>query len=145
MDFLISPMMDPQMAQMGIEKGAERLGRTLANKSGQVGSREELRMASQMFEAYFIAELMKAMRQTVPTGLLENKAGKHFNYFYDQEIGRLGAQAGGLGLATMLVEQLAGQDSSEEAKISLKSLSQLTDSASENLQAPPGQPDDHDE
>ena len=60
--------------------------------------------AVQEFESYFISNLLKIMRETVPKGALENKAGAYFYSFYDQEIGRLAAESGGLGLARMIQE-----------------------------------------
>ncbi|WP_447973773.1 rod-binding protein [Nitrospira sp. Kam-Ns4a] len=71
------------------------------------GSRAEIRKAAQAFEAYFVAYLMKVMRETVPKGILPSRAADHYSYFYDQEIGQLAAQAGGLGLAKFLEENLA--------------------------------------
>ncbi len=71
------------------------------------GSREEIRKAAQEFEAYFVAYLMKVMRETVPKGILPSRAADHYSYFYDQEIGRLAAREGGLGLAKFLEENLA--------------------------------------
>ena len=44
------------------------------------------------------------MRETVPKGALENKGGAYFYSFYDQEIGRLASEAGGIGLAKMIHE-----------------------------------------
>ncbi|MGH7182374.1 MAG: rod-binding protein [Nitrospiraceae bacterium] len=64
----------------------------------------DLKGAAHEFEAYFISNLLKVMRETVPKGALENKGGAYFYSFYDQEIGRLASQAGGLGLAKMIQE-----------------------------------------
>jgi flagellar protein FlgJ len=64
----------------------------------------DLQGAAHEFEAYFISNLLKVMRETVPKGALENKGGTYFYSFYDQEIGRLASQAGGLGLAKMIQE-----------------------------------------
>lgn len=64
----------------------------------------DLKGAAHEFEAYFISNMLKVMRETVPKGALENKGGAYFYSFYDQEIGRLAAQAGGLGLAKMIQE-----------------------------------------
>jgi flagellar protein FlgJ len=64
----------------------------------------DLKGAAHEFEAYFISNLLKVMRETVPKGALENKGGAYFYSFYDQEIGRLASQAGGLGLARMIHE-----------------------------------------
>ena len=63
-----------------------------------------LNNAAQEFESYFIANLLKVMRETVPKGALDNKGGAYFYSFYDQEIGRLAAESGGLGLARLIHE-----------------------------------------
>ena len=63
-----------------------------------------LKSAAHEFESYFISNLLKVMRETVPKGALENKGGAYFYSFYDQEIGRLAAESGGLGLAKMIHE-----------------------------------------
>lgn len=78
-----------------------------------------LREAAHEFEGFFISYLLKVMRETVPNGLLENKAGQMFYSFYDQEIGRLAAQAGGIGLGTM-VEDYIEKHSSPTDNIPLK-------------------------
>jgi flagellar protein FlgJ len=62
--------------------------------------------AAHEFEAYFISHLLKVMRETVPKGALENKGGAYFYSFYDQEIGRLASEAGGLGVAKMIHEYM---------------------------------------
>jgi peptidoglycan hydrolase FlgJ len=67
----------------------------------------DLRNAAHEFEAYFISHMLKVMRETVPKGgALENKGGAYFYSFYDQEIGRLTSEAGGLGLAKMIHEYM---------------------------------------
>jgi Rod binding domain-containing protein len=66
-----------------------------------------MRKAVKEFEGYFIAYLLKEMRNTVHPGLVPNKEGQQFYSFYDQEIGRLAAQSGGLGLGRMLEQALA--------------------------------------
>lgn len=63
-----------------------------------------LKGAAKEFESYFISNLLKIMRETVPKGALENKGGTYFYSFYDQEIGRLAAESGGFGLARMIDE-----------------------------------------
>jgi flagellar protein FlgJ len=64
----------------------------------------DLKDAAHEFEAYFISNLLKEMRATVPKGVLENKGGSYFYSFYDQEIGRLASEAGGIGFARMIHE-----------------------------------------
>lgn len=66
----------------------------------------EVRKAAREFEAYFVAYMMKVMRETVPSGPFESRAADHYHYFYEQEIGRMAAERGGLGLATFLEEHL---------------------------------------
>jgi flagellar protein FlgJ len=71
---------------------------------GWQGQMAGLKEAAHEFEAYFISHLLKVMRETVPKGALENKGGAYFYSFYDQEIGRLASEAGGIGLAKMIHE-----------------------------------------
>jgi flagellar protein FlgJ len=70
------------------------------------GKLVDLKDAAHEFEAYFISHLLKVMRETVPKGALENKGGAYFYSFYDQEIGRLASEAGGLGVAKMIHEYM---------------------------------------
>src|SRR6185295_17070777 len=71
---------------------------------GGHGQLADLKDAAHEFEAYFISNLLKVMRETVPKGALDNKGGAYFYSFYDQEIGRLASQAGGLGLTRIIQE-----------------------------------------
>ena len=71
---------------------------------GLKGQVADLKDAAHEFEAFFISNLLKVMRETVPKGALDNKGGAYFYSFYDQEIGRLAAEAGGIGLANMIHE-----------------------------------------
>jgi flagellar protein FlgJ len=92
-----------------IPQEMERLAKSLSARAERGEDHAEVRKAAQEFEGYFIAYLLKEMRNTVPTGLIENKAGQQFHSFYDQEIGRLAAQAGGFGLAGMLEAEISGK------------------------------------
>lgn len=84
----------------------EGVAKKLSALAGANGNdRASLHRAASEFEGYFVAYLMKVMRETVPTGLFENKHGQQFYYFYDQEIGRLAAERGGLGFGAQLLEQ----------------------------------------
>ena len=76
---------------------------TLRNLERAAGL-SSLDKAANEFESYFISNLLKVMRETVPKGALDNKDGAYFYSFYDQEIGRLAAESGGLGLARMIHE-----------------------------------------
>lgn len=81
----------------------------------------DLRRAAQEFESYFIAYLLKVMRETVPVGFLESEANKHYYYFYDQEIARLAAEGGGIGLGAMLEAELARYEPDGQGNNVLKS------------------------
>ena len=82
----------PQVPPVGVQGRLEKLA--------------SLKDAAHEFEAYFISHMLKVMRETVPKGMLENKGGDYFYSFYDQEIGRLASEAGGLGLAKMIHEYM---------------------------------------
>ncbi len=102
----LSSTASDQLADLPIQQ-AGRLAQTISRRLQQLTvSGEELRKAAQEFEGYFLAYLLKVMRDTVPKGFIENKAGAQFYSFYDQEIGRLAAQAGGIGLATIMENHL---------------------------------------
>lgn len=85
-------------------QGAENAARTLLSHAQDPA---EVQKAAKEFEGYFIAYLLKEMRNTVHPGLVKNKEGLQFYSFYDQEIGRLAAQNGGIGLSRMLEESLS--------------------------------------
>ncbi|WP_342346892.1 rod-binding protein [uncultured Nitrospira sp.] len=70
--------------------------------------RGELLRASQEFESYFLSYLMKVMRETVPKGeLTANPMGDMYYSFYDEEIGKRAAQAGGIGLSAYVLDSVA--------------------------------------
>jgi flagellar protein FlgJ len=74
----------------------------------QLARRGDLLKASQKFESYFVSYMLKVMRETVPQGeLTANKMGEMFYSFYDQEIGRRAAQAGGIGLSDYVLAAVA--------------------------------------
>lgn len=67
--------------------------------------RGELLRASQEFESYFLSYLMKVMRETVPkNALTANRMGDMLYSFYDEEIGKRAAQAGGIGLSDFVLD-----------------------------------------
>ncbi len=107
MDITPLPLYSP-MAGIPDPKGqsAENAARTLSSRAGVQSDPAEIQKAGKEFEGYFIAYLLKEMRNTVHPGLVKNKEGQQFYAFYDQEIGRLAAQSGGLGLGRMLEQAL---------------------------------------
>ncbi|GJL49400.1 MAG: hypothetical protein NPIRA01_06270 [Nitrospirales bacterium] len=69
---------------------------------------EDVRQAAQEYESYFLAYLMKAMRETVPKeSLTANPMGETYHSFYDEEIAKRAAQSGGIGLADFMLASLA--------------------------------------
>ena len=67
----------------------------------------DVKQASQDFEAYFISYMLKAMRETVPKGILtQNRMGETFQSFYDEAIGKQAAKVGGIGLAQFIEARL---------------------------------------
>ncbi len=91
----VGPMAETQLSMLSAQPAL------IQNREGKF---VDLKDAAHEFEAYFISHLLKVMRETVPKGALENKGGAYFYSFYDQEIGRLASEAGGIGLAKMIHE-----------------------------------------
>lgn len=88
-----------------------------ASKVEEYARRGEILKASQEFESYFLSYLMKIMRETVPQGALTaNRMGETFLSFYDDELGKRAARAGGFGLSQYMVASISDQESA--AKIS---------------------------
>jgi flagellar protein FlgJ len=91
----VGPMAETQLSMLSAQPAL------IQNRQGKP---VDLKDAAHEFEAYFISHLLKVMRETVPKGALDNKGGAYFYSFYDQEIGRLASEAGGIGLAKMIHE-----------------------------------------
>ena len=86
----------------------EALAGSKLDQIEQLARRGELLRASQEFESYFVAYMLKVMRETVPQGeLTANKMGEMFYSFYDEEIGKLAAQSGGIGLSAYILAAVA--------------------------------------
>jgi peptidoglycan hydrolase FlgJ len=84
------------------------VGNDKIDQMEQAARRGELLRASQEFESYFLSYLMKTMRETVPKGeLTANPMGEMYYSFYDEEIGKRAAQAGGVGLSAFVLDTLA--------------------------------------
>ncbi|MCB1183365.1 rod-binding protein, partial [bacterium] len=85
----------------------------LRRLAGRTGSREDLanlRETAQEFEAVFLNQLMKVMRETVPENDLFNSGGatKFYRQMHDAEIARAMATGrSGLGVADLIVQQFA--------------------------------------
>ncbi len=127
-------MLDPRATQPDMGSDAARLVQSLQDGRAQTGG--DLKRAAQAFEAYFIGYLLQTMRSTVPKGLLPNQGGEFFTSFYDQELGRLAAEAGGLGLAHVLQEHLSGLDTRLPLKKGLKAYAHSSDTDFDVPQSP---------
>ncbi len=69
-----------------------------------------LKQSAQQFEALFINEMLKSMRESVPqSGLLNNDQIKTFTAMHDQQLSQDIATHRGLGLADMIIKQLGKQ------------------------------------
>lgn len=72
------------------------------------GEEARLRWAAEQLEALLLHELLKSMRSTVAkTGLFDSQATKMFEEMLDEERAAQMAQAGGIGLADLIYEQMS--------------------------------------
>jgi len=74
--------------------------------------RKKLKKACTDFEALFIAQMLKSMRQTIPqTGFLGKGPGNDiYQGLMDQELSRKLSQSKGLGLGKVLYRQMLRQE-----------------------------------
>lgn len=74
---------------------------------------EQLRKAAEQFEAIFLQQMFKEMRNTVPDdGLLSRKnADDIYSQMQDAEAAKVLAERGGVGLAELMMKQLMDEDS----------------------------------
>jgi flagellar protein FlgJ len=92
-----------------------RMGETLPSgpKSGAGGVEpEKLKKACTEFEALFIQEILKFMRQTIPqSGLAGPGAGKEvYQSLLDQELSKSLAKKGGLRIGEMVYRQMVRKE-----------------------------------
>ena len=87
------------------------LGSPIANSQVATGTNEAARLgdAAKEFEGVFLGLLLKAMRGSVASGGLfkEGSDTQMYQAMFDQELGRSLAQAGGIGLAQMILRDQA--------------------------------------
>jgi len=87
------------------------LGSPMANSQVATGTNEAARLgdAAKEFEGVFLGLLLKAMRGSVASGGLfkEGSDTQMYQAMFDQELGRSLAQAGGIGLAQMILRDQA--------------------------------------
>lgn len=70
---------------------------------------KKLKEAAQQFEAIFIQQMYKEMRKTIPDdGLIQRgNADDIYSQLQDMEAAKITAQQGGIGLADLMMQQLA--------------------------------------
>jgi murein DD-endopeptidase MepM/ murein hydrolase activator NlpD len=85
----------------------------MAQSSTGEKQKDELKKVSQEFEAIFIAQLLKVMRETIEeSGLTEGGFGKSiYTELFDQEVSLTIARRGALGISDLLRKNLVGQNS----------------------------------
>lgn len=79
--------------------------------------RKSLREACQKFEAIFVGYMLKEMRKTVPESSLfpETPAEKIYRSMLDDEVAKSACQAGGIGLADMVFNDLVNNTQEESS------------------------------
>lgn len=96
-------------ARHGIEEtGGDRTSGADPVQDQTPSSLNALRQVAAEFESIFIHLLLQGMRRTVPEGGLIEKsfAAETYENMYDEHLAQTMAQAGGMGLADMIVDQL---------------------------------------
>jgi flagellar protein FlgJ len=69
---------------------------------------EKLKAVAQQFEAIFLQQMFKEMRNTVPEGGLveRSNADDMYTQMQDAEAARIMAERGGIGLAELMLQEL---------------------------------------
>ncbi len=94
---------DPVQRKLQIDALKERL----ANKGDEAAARK-LKDACQGFESIFLQKIWEQMRKNVgKEGFLHSRDEESYQSMFDQELARKMAEAGGIGLADMLEQQLS--------------------------------------
>ena len=84
-------------------------GLTELKKAAKENSPEALRAVAKQFEALFLQQMLKGMRDaSLGEGLLDSKAGDMYQDMFDKQISLNMSQGKGIGIADMLVRQLSG-------------------------------------
>lgn len=82
---------------------------TVINEAIKEEDKEKLKNACQEFEGYFLQQLFKEMRKTIPdSGLLEKSTGRDIyeDWLYEEYAKNI-SKGRGFGLAEMLYKQLS--------------------------------------
>ena len=110
-------------------------------RSAKAGSLDATRGAAQQFEALFINQMMKSMREATPQdGLMDNQQTKMFTSMLDQQLSQNMAKRG-MGLADVLVRQLSAQTDAKALAIGADGANGTNGAASMlDIPALPGKP-----
>jgi len=77
-------------------------------ESGEYKDEKELKALAQQFEAIFMNQLMKSMRETLPKeGMLSSFSVDMYESMFDQEVAGEMSRGRGMGLADVLYTQLS--------------------------------------
>jgi len=89
-----------------------------AQKASGDARKRELKEVAQEFEAVFIAQILKVMRETIDeSGLMEGGAGKSiYTELFDQEVALSLARRGALGISDLLYENLSDTVAGEKSE-----------------------------
>lgn len=102
------PTNGPGASRPVVRADAANMGAAPDAPPASAGEAARLQWAAEQLESLFINELWKSMRRTVPqTGMFDGPGVRLFEEMLDEERSRAMAEAGGLGLAAMLYEQLS--------------------------------------
>lgn len=86
-------------------QGLDRL-----RKAAREESPEALREAARQFEALFIQQMLKNMREaSFGDELFDNDQSKLYQGMFDQQVSIHMTEKGGIGLADLLIRQLGGE------------------------------------
>jgi flagellar protein FlgJ len=86
-------------------------------RSAKAGEQDATRGAAQQFEALFVNQMMKSMRDATPQdGIMDNQQTKMFTGMLDQQLSQNMAKRG-MGLADVLVRQLSAQNDAKALAI----------------------------
>ena len=117
---------DPRLALGAAEQQELAARRGMAENLAQGGADDEakrakMRQACEGFESIFIQKMWEQMRATLPKeGLMKSKEEEFWMSMYDQELAKSVANAGGIGLADMMMAQMSRNDANmgEASRIS---------------------------
>ncbi|MBD8528815.1 MULTISPECIES: flagellar assembly peptidoglycan hydrolase FlgJ [unclassified Massilia] len=109
--------MTPSRTDVGSSFALDTQGLGNLKRSAKAGSAEATRGAAQQFEALFINQMMKSMRDATPSeGLMDNQQTKMFTSMLDQQLSQNMSKRG-MGLADVLVRQLSAQNDAKALAI----------------------------